>query len=93
MLYMMCWNIRDGCHQEAVQKFLETQAPLPEGLKQVGRYHAPGSSKGWLVVETSDTGLVYQHASEWAHLLTFDVVPVVEDQEAGKQSSVIWAKQ
>ena len=58
MLCMMTWKIRDGCHQVAVNKFLETQAPLPDGLKQVGRYHSPGSIKGWLVVE-GDIELVF----------------------------------
>ena len=88
----MTWTIRDGCHQEAVKKFLETQAPLPDGLSQVGRYHAPGSIHGWLIVEGQDPALVYQHASEWAHLLTFDVTPVVNDAVAGKTSAVVWGQ-
>lgn len=86
----MNWRIRDGCHIEAVKKFLETKAPLPKGLKQIGRYHAPGSSRGWLLVETDDIGLVYHHSTEWAHLLDFEVTPVVDDTIAGEKSNLVW---
>jgi len=92
MLFIMTWKIRNGSHQEAVKKFLETGAPLPEGLTQKGRYHAPGSTHGWLVVEGQDAGLLYRHASEWAHLLEMVIEPVVEDEAAGTQSKVVWGQ-
>ena len=90
MLFMMEWKVNDGCMEAGVKKFLSTQAPLPEGAKQVFRYHAPGSQKGWLVIETDDFGHVYSHASEWAHLLTWKVTPVVDDANAGKESAKVW---
>ena len=86
----MEWKVNDGCMEAGVKKFLNTQAPLPEGAKQVFRYHAPGSQKGWLVVETDDFGHVYNHASEWAHLLTWNVTPIVDDANAGKESTKVW---
>ena len=40
-------NIKKG-----VQKFLSTGAPLADGDKMIGRWHAPGSVHGWIIIET-----------------------------------------
>ena len=92
LLFMMHWkvNTHPSNHKDAVHKFLSTGAPIPDGCKQVGRWHAPGSGKGWLLVETLDLKTVYEHASEWSHLLTWDVTPVLTDKEAGAVSSKVW---
>jgi len=82
MKYMMSWTIKPGFYKAAVALFLSTGAPLPEGMKMIGRWHAPGSTCGWLLVEGTIEG-VYEHASEWADLLEMQVTPVVEDAEAG----------
>ena len=91
MLFMMEWKIKDGCVKKAVDKFLSTQAPVPEGCQIVGRYHAPGSGKGWLIVDTNDLKTVYEHSSEWSEMLKWDVTPIVSDSEAGQVSSKVWS--
>ena len=82
MKYMMSWTINPGFYKAAVARFLATGAPLPEGMKLIGRWHAPGSTCGWLLVEGTIED-AYEHASEWADLLEMQVTPVVEDAEAG----------
>lgn len=90
MLFLMEWKIKDGCAQKAVTKFLSTGAPLPNGSTLIGRYHAPGSVNGWLIVETEDPCLVYEHASEWGELLNWNTTPVLKDEDAGKVSKSVW---
>ena len=92
MLYLMEWTIKDGCVEKAVNKFLETGAPMPENSKLLGRYHTPGSGKGWLVVETEDVCTVYEHASEWGELLNWNTYPVLSDEQAGNTCSKVWKK-
>ena len=82
MKYMMSWTIRPAFYKAAVARFLSTGAPLPEGMKLIGRWHAAGSTYGWLLVEGSIED-AYEHASEWGDLLEIQVTPVVEDAEAG----------
>ena len=82
MKYIMSWTIKPDCYKGAVKRFLSTGAPLPEGLNQLGRWHGPGSTCGWLLVEGSGEA-AYEHAAEWADLLEMTVTPVVEDAEAG----------
>jgi hypothetical protein len=82
MKYMMSWTINPGFYKAAVARFLSTGAPLPEGMKLIGRWHAPGSTCGWLLAEGTIED-ASEHASEWADLLEMQVTPVVEDAEAG----------
>ena len=61
MLFMMEWKIKDNCVEKSVNQFLNTGAPVPENSTLIGRYHAPGSVKGWLIVETDDLNTIYKH--------------------------------
>lgn len=87
---MMEWSMKDGCCEHAVNKFLSTGAPMPEGSTLVGRYHAPGSVNGWLIVSTEDPKHLYFHASEWAELLNWKTTPILSDEEAGVTCAAVW---
>ncbi len=89
-LFMMEWKVKDGKMEEAVKKFLSTNAPLPKGATLEGRYHAPGSQPGWLVVRTEDLKLVYEHATEWGELLNWTITPILCDEHAGAAAAKVW---
>ncbi len=40
MKFVMTYNIHNESWDAAVSRFLETQAPAPEGVKLLGRWHA-----------------------------------------------------
>ena len=90
----MHWKMRGhpGQIKEAVGKFLSSGAPLAEGDKMIGRWHAPGSQSGWIIVETASLAGLYEHASEWADMLDWEVTPVLTDEEAGAICAKVWAK-
>ena len=54
MKYMLCWSILPENYNAAVDAFLERGAPMPEGLTSLGRWHATGSTRGWLLCEAED---------------------------------------
>lgn len=83
MKFMVSWKIPPGCHKPAADRFLGAGAPLPPGLKMIGRWHAPGSGYGWLLVEGDDLSALAEHAAEWANMLKLKITPVIEDAEAG----------
>ena len=37
----------------------------------IGRYHAPGSLEGWIVLKTDDPKAIYQHVAEWGEFLNW----------------------
>ena len=53
------------------------------GVEMIGRYHAPGSLEGWIVLKTDDPKAIYQHAAEWGEFLNWETTPVFTDEEAG----------
>ena len=81
MKYMVCWTIRTEHYQAAAADFLASGAPAPEGLTMHGRWHVPGSRRGFALVEGDDAAVV-QHAADWGHLLEIEMLPVVDDETA-----------
>ena len=90
MKYMIAWKIPPGCHKPAAESFLSSGAPMPPGLKSLGRWHAPGSAYGWLLVEGDDAVALAEHVAQWANLLELQVTPVIEDDEAASGMSRVY---
>ncbi len=59
------------------------------GAKTAGRWHTPGSTLGWHLIEASDLALVAEHVAEWADVLEIDVYPVIEDTESDQRSGIV----
>jgi hypothetical protein len=87
MKFMLRWTIPPENYTAAVDAFLEGGAPMPEGLTSLGRWHEPGSTRGWLLCETDNLVALSEHVSEWAHLLKMRVSPVIGDSEAGEAAT------
>ena len=68
MLYVQHWSFKTGYHQKGTEKFLAGGGDYP-GVEMIGRYHAPGSLEGWIVLKTDDPKAMYQHAAEWPEFL------------------------
>jgi hypothetical protein len=92
MKFMITWKIPPGSYKDAIGRFLKTGAPPPAGLKTVGRWHTAGSSSGFHLVEGTEAALM-EHSAEWADLCELQIVPVVEDSEAGAVASKLFGKQ
>ena len=82
MLYVQHWSFKTGYHQKGAEKFLGGGGDYP-GVEMIGRYHAPGSLEGWIVLKTDDPKAIYQHAAEWGEFLDWETTPVFTDEEAG----------
>lgn len=84
MKFMLCWSIPPENYDAALDAFLESGAPMPEGLTALGRWHSPGSNKGWVLCETDNLIVLSQHIAEWTPLLNLEVTPVIGDEEAAE---------
>jgi hypothetical protein len=87
MKYMLCWSIPPENYKAAVDAFLEGGAPMPEGLTSLGRWHALGSTRGWLLGEAEDPVAVAHHVAQWAGLLRIDAYPVIDNAGAGEAAT------
>jgi len=90
--FMLTWRTRPGLYKAAFQQFLDTGGPPPTGVKQVARYHVPGSVLGWHVLETDDMTALAEHVNHWGDLIDIELNPVVEDTEAAEAAARVFGK-
>ena len=81
MLYHIQYEIAPTARNEAQARFKETGGGPPEGVTMVGRWHFAGGLKGFVLAETSDPVALGKWTQEWTDLLTFEVTPVLNDEQ------------
>lgn len=81
-----------GKYKAAVEQFLKTGGALPAGTKSLGRWHVPGSTLGWHLIEASDLTALAESSAEWADVLELETYPVIEDAEAGAAAKKAFGK-
>ena len=81
-----------GKYKVAVEQFLKTGGALPAGTKSLGRWHVPGSTLGWHLIEASDLTALAESSAEWADVLELETYPVIEDAEAGAAAKKAFGK-
>ncbi|MSO21159.1 MAG: DUF3303 domain-containing protein [Acidobacteria bacterium] len=84
MKFMVTWEIFPGCYEAAAERFLGSGGPTPKGVKSIARWHGPGSTVGWHIVESNDPRALAEDSAEWADLLDMQVTPVLDDADAAK---------
>ena len=84
MKFMITWNVPPSSYKATVEAFLNSGgAPVPEGMTTLGRWHAPGSRRGWHLAE-GDPVAVAEHVAQWAQFCELEITPVIDDEEAAK---------
>ena len=82
MRFMITFPLTHNSYEERVARFLESGAPAPEGVTIEGRWFTASHSKGFMLVTTDDSKLLFKFVSEWTDLMDFEVEPVLTDEEA-----------
>jgi hypothetical protein len=83
MKHMIQWAFSSATYERGMKQFLETGGPDPEGVRTIGRWHAPGTMYGFHLVE-ADPADVTKLTSQWASLVDLTITPVIDDDEAKK---------
>ena len=83
MLNVQHWSFKTRYHKRCRKISCWWRRDHP-GVEIFGRYHAPGSLEGWIVLKTDNPKTKYQHTAEWAEFLNLETTPVFTDEEAGQ---------
>ena len=81
MQCMISWKITPGDYIACARRFIETGGADVEGITTIGRWHAPGSSYGWHLVEGTPEAVAKQVAV-WNPYISIEVTPVITDEAA-----------
>ena len=81
MRFMTSWTFKPEASREAIARFKETGGYPPKGVTMVARYHDVAGNRGWAISECDDAVAASKWCHDWSDLLTFEVTPVLDDQQ------------
>jgi len=82
MKYMISFSLTASTFKERVRRFLATGGGPPNGVTMHGRWHSIDGAKGYVLASTDDPKLMLKWVGEWADLIEFETLPVLEDEDA-----------
>jgi len=84
MLFMVHWTFGPEERDAANARFKETGGAPPDGVKMLGRWHSTAGGQGFCVCESEDSVAMGRWLQDWSDLLSFDVIPVNDDENVMK---------
>jgi hypothetical protein len=81
MLFHITYTLTNQTRDTAQKRFKETGGGPPEGAKMLGRWHCAQGLKGFVLAEATDAVAITTWMQQWTDLLTFEVNPVVDDDQ------------
>jgi hypothetical protein len=80
MQFMLSYAFHPDDRDTVQDRFKQTGGFPGDGVKMLGRWHAAGGHRGWVLVETDDSVALSKWLQEWTDYLEFEVTPVNDDQ-------------
>lgn len=80
MKFVVHYTLTPGARDAAQRRFLETAGPPPQGVTMFERWHCAQGLEGFVICESNDAAALGKWTQQWSDLLTFRVLPVVDDQ-------------
>ena len=81
MQFMVEYTITPEARNEVQALFKATGGMPPAGVELLGRWHDYASLKGYMLCETVDQVGIAVWCQDWTHMMTFNVVSVVDDEQ------------
>ncbi|MCL4796680.1 MAG: DUF3303 family protein [Bryobacteraceae bacterium] len=80
MRFVIHYTLGNAQRDAAQRRFAETGGAPPEGVTMIERYHCAQGLEGFLICESNSAAALAQWMQNWTDLLTFRILPVVDDQ-------------
>ena len=84
MIFVTHWTLSPQNRNAAIERFKQTAAAPPKGVRMIARYHDVSTRRGVTILEADDATAIAAWAYEWSDLIEFETYPVVEDAGAAK---------
>jgi hypothetical protein len=84
LTFLIQYEIRPEHRDSSQARFKQTGGLPPDGAKMIARWHRVGGGGGWVVAETDDSEALGRWTQEWSDLLSFKIIPVIDDETMGK---------
>ncbi len=81
MHFLTIWTFRPDQTNRTLARFDETGALPPDGVTMLSRWHDLAGGRGFAIFETDDPVAIASWCRQWNDLLSFEVIPVVDDEQ------------
>jgi len=81
MMFMVIETFRDQNAKAIYERLRDKGRQMPDGLKFVNSWVSADLGRCFQLMEADDITLLQRWISEWADLMAFEVVPVVQSRE------------
>lgn len=81
MTFHVTYTVSPNHRNAAQTRFQETGGLPPEGVTMLGRWHSASGRRGFTVAEAVDAADIARWMQQWTDLLTFEITPVLTDEE------------
>jgi hypothetical protein len=81
MLFMVSYVFGADDRDVVQARFKETGGMPGQGVTMLGRWHALGGNRGFVLADTNDNVAMGKWLQEWSDLLDFEVTPVNNDED------------
>jgi hypothetical protein len=90
MLWLTIYKWRPENRTAIIERFAATGgAPLPEGVKRIGRWSDLAGGRGFTVTEANDPTTIAIACQAWSDLMSFEVIPVMTDEQLKQTLSAL----
>lgn len=84
MNFMVVWTFKPDHSKDAIARFQETGGMPPAGVRMIARWHDVAGGRGFAITETDDPVAASKWCHDWTDLLSFEVIPVLNDEQLGQ---------
>jgi hypothetical protein len=84
MKFVITWACPPENFKEGMARVKAGVGNPPAGVKSLGRWHEPGTGKGFMLAEVEDMAAFTGFLMAWSDLSHQTVVPVVEEEDVLK---------
>jgi len=81
LLFHISYEFSPENRDDVQQRFRETGGLPPQGVVMHGRWHCAEGLGGFVVAESDDPVAVAKWTQAWTDLLSFEVTPVLNDEQ------------
>lgn len=81
MHFMITYEFTPDARDAAQKRFMDGGGLPPKGVTMIQRWHLASGQGGYVIAEGSDVVAIGKWMQEWTDLLTFDVSPIMNDEE------------
>ena len=84
MIFLTMYRWKPENRKAIVARFMETGGLPPQGVKLLSRWTDVAGGRGFTLTETDDPVAAGAFAYAWNDLVTFEMIPVLNDEQLAK---------